>query len=407
METRPHCHQFAENQQIHALHKIRVERCLVEYLMVQDLKAICKEELPGRLDPAAAPWYPQEPKPLAATKTSTHGLFEIPSFVVESWKRSLEHPVIPPTVFQHETVRVWGDGSVYNGEHFYTRTLGCAGIGQQGDVIFSHGWHDPLGCSFKAEMRALLYSLKIFGGPLHFYTDCQSIVGVWSFIEVSDPLPDNLAYREDWLVIKNLTDAHMSLLQTFGLLQPKSTVTAERPLRSRHLCQGLVIDDYFCVSTERRTVDPEDSRAHQCFQASQEAYSFASLGGSPHKDIPFATSGKVIGAQVNSSPDALTRGLVTIGSPAEKRLGIAYICFQVAKLSHTTDCLHLCLIGGLVSILGFRRPLLSILQESFRLVDTAAYDPNHPRVVPLSRAVACTTHVDRGLSPFVPRRFCH
>ena len=185
------------------------------------------------------------------------------------------------------------------------------------------------------------------------------------------------------------TDAHMSLLQTFGLLQPESTVTAERPLRSKRLCQGLVIDDYFCVSTERRTDDPKHSRAHQCFQASQEAYSFASLGGSPHKDIPFATSGKVIGAQVNSSPDALTRGLVTIGSPAEKRLGIAYICFQVAKLSHTTDCLHLCLIGGLVSILGFRRPLLSILQESFRLVDTAAYDPNHPRVVPLSRAVAC------------------
>ena len=143
----------------------------------------------------------------------TRGLFEIPSFVVESWKRSLEHPVIPPTVFQHETVRVWGDGSVYNGEHFYTRTLGCAGIGQQGDVIFSHGWHDPLGCSFKAEMRALLYSLKIFGGPLHFYTDCQSIVGVWSFIEVSDPLPDNLAYREDWLVIKNLAvHGHVSRL---------------------------------------------------------------------------------------------------------------------------------------------------------------------------------------------------
>lgn len=33
--------------------------------------------------------------------------------------------------------------------------------------------------------------------------------------------------------------------------------------------------------------------------------------------------------------------------------------------------------------------MLSILQESFKLVDTGSCDPNHPKVVALSRAVAC------------------
>ncbi len=197
------------------------------------------------------------------------------------------------------------------------------------------------------------------------------------------------------------TDAHTGLLQDFGLLQPETTVTAEKPLRSKHLCQGLVIDDYFCVSTEKASTDPSCSGAHRCFQASQKAYSFASLGGSPHKDIPFSTHGKVIGAQVNSSHDATCRGLITIGSPIEKRLGIAHICFQTAKLSHTTDSLHLCLVGGLVSILGFRRPLLSILQESFRLVDTSAYDPNCPKVIPLTRAVACELTLIACLVPLM------
>lgn len=197
------------------------------------------------------------------------------------------------------------------------------------------------------------------------------------------------------------TDAHTHLLRSKNLLRPECTVTAERPLRSRNLCQGLVIDDYFCVATESADKNLSDSAAHECFNIAQKAYLQAGIGGSPHKDVAFASSGKVIGAQVNSSHEALTRRLITLGSPPEKRLSIAHICFQVAKLSHTTDCLHLCLVGGLVSILGFRRPLLSILQESFRLVDINSYDPNHPRVIPLSRAVACELTLVACLVPLM------
>ena len=134
----------------------------------------------------------------------THGLFEAPAYLIDSWKSSLEHPVIPPAVFQHETVRVWGDGSVYNGEHFYSRSLACALVSQSGDLIFSHGWHDPLGCSFKAELKALLWCLMSFSGPIHFFTDCSSIIRVWEFVKSIEIPPDNLAYRDDWVAMRNL-----------------------------------------------------------------------------------------------------------------------------------------------------------------------------------------------------------
>lgn len=193
----------------------------------------------------------------------------------------------------------------------------------------------------------------------------------------SDEVLDMITPPEDhcWISFKSIlqgdhtgvdvaTDAHTNLLRSKGLLSPECTVAAEKPLRSRSVCQGLVIDDFFCVATEDIKTDPLDSMAHNCFSRAQDAYNQAKIGGSPHKDVPCSSSGKVIGAQVNSSLEALSRRLITLGSPPEKRLGIAHICFQVSRLSHTTDCLHLCLVGGLVSILGFRRPLLSILSFS-------------------------------------------
>ena len=92
------------------------------------------------------------------------------------------------------------------------------------------------------------------------------------------------------------TDAHAALLASHGLLSDQSRMTASRPLRSKHLVEGLVIDDYFAVAIEDRTAKPDDSAAFKCYEAAQGAYKAHDLLGSPHKDIVAATSGKVIGA---------------------------------------------------------------------------------------------------------------
>lgn len=54
----------------------------------------------------------------------------------------------------------------------------------------------------------------------------------------------------------------------------------------------------------------------------------------------------------------------------------------------TTDVLHLCLVGGWASVMGFRRPTYSLFNKAYTLVDTAKYNPNRPRIIELSRAVA-------------------
>ncbi|CAE7219683.1 unnamed protein product [Symbiodinium microadriaticum] len=75
------------------------------------------------------------------------------------------------------------------------------------------------------------------------------------------------------------------------------------------------------------------------------------------------------GAELDSSP--YTRGL-----------GLA------ARPTHTTDVLHLCLVGGWVSGFMYRRPFMSVFGRVFRFVEASAVVPEHPKMLPLPRRVA-------------------
>ena len=184
------------------------------------------------------------------------------------------------------------------------------------------------------------------------------------------------------------TEAHTTLLQNFGLLHASSRLVASSPLVSSQCLDGLVIDDYFCVSKEPVGSDAKYSEAARRYNIAQEAYSSHELLGSPHKDIVAEKEGKVIGAYVNSSDRAINRGLVTLAAPAEKRLSMSFLSLALCALTHTTDALHLCMVGSWVSMLGYRRPMMSILDRSFNLVNNDRFDANHPKLLPLPRPVA-------------------
>ena len=79
---------------------------------------------------------------------------------------------------------------------------------------------------------------------------------------------------------------------------------------------------------------------------------------------------------------------MTVAAPAEKRIALSYLTLLTCQLVGTSDALHLCTLGGWTSILGYRRPLMSVLQKSFHLVSAVDFDRNHPKVVPLPRSVA-------------------
>ena len=199
----------------------------------------------------------------------------------------------------------------------------------------------------------------------------------------------NSVFQGDHTGVEVATASHVSLLQSYGLLDEQRRLVANRPLRSTSECQGLVVDDFFALSVEPVGTPPEKSRARLAYDLAQKAYGDASLLGSPSKDVAAETSGKLIGAFVNGKPETLARGLCTLGAPPEKRYALSHLTFEVCKLSHTTDCLHLCLLGAWVSILCYRRPLMALLNHSFRLVNIASYDPNVPKLLALPRKVAC------------------
>ena len=89
-------------------------------------------------------------------------------------------------------------------------------------------------------------------------------------------------------------------------------------------------------------------------------------------------------------PGATTRalGLALVGPPKEKRIALAAITLEAARLPKTTDRLHLCLVGAWVSGLLYRRPLMSLLQSAFSLVDTSTVCQSSSRLLPLPRRVA-------------------
>ena len=184
------------------------------------------------------------------------------------------------------------------------------------------------------------------------------------------------------------TQAHMNLLSEFGALQEHSTMKANRPLQSECVAEGLVIDDYFCVAVDGADADPSKSLAFERYKCAQAAYDAHNLLGSPQKDLLCAEEGKVIGAYLNGSARARDLGLVTLSSPSQKRIALSYLTLLSCQMRHTSDSLHLCLIAGWVSVMGFRRPVMSVLQDSFRVVSMPEYDWERPKVIPLPRKVA-------------------
>ena len=172
--------------------------------------------------------------------------------------------------------------------------------------------------------------------------------------------------------------AHEGLLQSVGLLREECRIVANRPFQGDTMMQGLVIDDFFVVSKVPRGfrgTTPDVAAVREAIAV----YDREKIIGSPSKDLFGEKSARVIGAHINGCDRALDKGICPLGSPSSKRFALAWITLQICSLAFTTDVLHVCLLGGWVSLLTFRRPLMSILNESFRLVDSSAICPSRAR----------------------------
>lgn len=175
---------------------------------------------------------------------------------------------------------------------------------------------------------------------------------------------------------------------------------ADRPFIGSHLMEGLVIDDYFALAVSEQGKASLPTKDVECFETAKKAYDDKGLWGSSSKDIIGQPCAKVVGAQMNASARAIDRSLVSIGSPPCKCFGLSWIALLLCQLPFTTDVLHICLLGAWVSILMCRRPLMSILNRAFKLVDASNVDASYPKLVALPRAVATELVLLSILVPF-------
>ena len=92
-------------------------------------------------------------------------------------------------------------------------------------------------------------------------------------------------FQGDHIGVEVATSAHEHLLQAGGLLAEHERLLANVPFHGGKVCQGLVIDDYFCMFCEKRGPLQNPSEAFLRFQRSQAVYEKHKILGSPHKDV--------------------------------------------------------------------------------------------------------------------------
>eukprot|EP00438_Fugacium_kawagutii_P011579 Skav215976 [mRNA] locus=scaffold1856:11743:18721:+ [translate_table: standard] len=194
-------------------------------------------------------------------------------------------------------------------------------------------------------------------------------------------------FQGDHAGVDLATEGHVQLLKDHGLLEDGARIQSQAPLRSSTEAQGLCIDDYFSISVEDCGVEKERSGSAKNLKKAQGAYDDVGLLGSPEKDVKAESEAKVIGGYINSSDRARKVGLVTLGPTLQRKLALSYITLMLCNLGFTTDSLHLCIMGAWVSMMMFRRPMMSLLDASFRFVNFEDVDSSKPRVLKMSRKV--------------------
>ena len=191
----------------------------------------------------------------------------------------------------------------------------------------------------------------------------------------------------DHLGVEFALSAHATLLQEAGLLQEESRVEGGKPFPMASTYDGLVIDDYFALSVEKVGVEVHDTKASKALLTARAAYEKEEVLGSPEKDVSGSSHLKVVGAEINSSATARSRGVVTVSAPCEKRIALSVLSLRIASLPVLSSSLAARLAGNWTSIFLFRRCLTSILAGVYT-IGTKEGKSGSSEVFKLPRSIA-------------------
>ena len=200
-------------------------------------------------------------------------------------------------------------------------------------------------------------------------------------------------FQGDHLGVEVACCAHATMLEEAGCHPSWNRLCASQSIVHNYPVTGLVIDDFFCLSSEgidgaAGAVFKGENRSLEALACAKEAYQREKILGSDDKEISNALLYKIIGAEVNSTEEVARRGMVSLGSPAQKRFGLMMLSAIGANLAYTTDALHSSLIGSWISVLLYRRPMMAHMNRLFGVIDAKELNPEVPVLRPLSRGAA-------------------
>ena len=194
-------------------------------------------------------------------------------------------------------------------------------------------------------------------------------------------------YQGDHLGVEFALQAHEGLLKKEGLLVPENRLQGHENYPVSGTWEGLIIDDYFCISSQEKMKDAMDSDAYRFLSSARGAYERHSLPGSVEKDVVAASLFKAAGAEVDSTERLTSAGFAMVGAPLQKRLALSAISLRAAGLPGISTKLAAKLSGSWVSVLLYRRSASAVVDGLFALGSRSeSADDNW--VVPLTRGVA-------------------
>ena len=173
-------------------------------------------------------------------------------------------------------------------------------------------------------------------------------------------------YQGDHLGVEFALSSHSSMLSDWGLLKACNRVLGHGPFPFGPDYEGLVIDDYFSVSCQPLS----DHKRPHCLdhlETAMNAYKSEKVLGSPEKDVVGSQHFAVVGAEIDSSQAARSRGAVLVAASLAKRLSLVSLSLRVAALPIISRGLASRLSGTWTSVLMFRHCLVSVLDGIYKL----------------------------------------
>ncbi|CAE7488995.1 unnamed protein product [Symbiodinium sp. CCMP2592] len=149
-------------------------------------------------------------------------------------------------------------------------------------------------------------------------------------------------YQGDHAGVEYGTEAHGNLLEEGGLLLPPTRLLASRAPSRLGPWEGLIIDDYYCISSEPASADPTSSEAARRVRAAHVIY---------ERD---------------------QAGCCFVSAATPKLLALSVISLKAAAMPAISEELASNLAGSWISALMFRRPLFAVLDGLFGLGKSSA-----------------------------------